>query len=674
MNTKTAIKNSLWRWNYIIPFVNKHRFDEKGTADLLRQIAKAYAQIHPVKTNDSKRTVGKDIRKLLETVQIEISADSQFVYFLDCTKTIAVPGIILGNFTLDYDKIIHGTFNELVARASGDDEFGRETAQVAVGVEHLVQRILERLKTAPVSESMREKSVGYFSRMLRAPAEHFDEALQRILFFNQILWQTRHRLNGLGRLDRILGDLYARDLALGILDQESASDMVLDFMNQLSRYADYKSDALQGDIGQIIVLGGLQTDGSYFSNELTHIFLKQQATLRKPDPKTLLRVSDKMPATLLRTAVECLTSATGSPLFSNDDVVIPALLDFGMPAEDAYAYCTSACWEPFIVGKSLDQNNIAVFDFFAALDEVLDSDEYSDYDSLVEEYLNRNQRCFADFLSSLDELKWARDPFVSLFTDNCTEKRQDISEGAACYNNYGVTTVALSNTVDSLLNIKALVFDDKRITWQALMRSRHNDFAEEPEIQAMLRNGRRFGRDDAQAAELADRITSRLSEQALEYRNRLGGTVKFGLSSPGYNLQGKKHAADLSGRKHGAPYNTHISCMNAPYTELVCFASQLQYNHQRFNGNVVDFFLPGQFLADNADKFLIFLKGAIRRGFFQMQMNIMDSATLIDARAHPENYAGLIVRVWGFSAYFNDLPESYKDLLIERALAAERVA
>lgn len=669
---KTTIKNELWRWNYIIPFVNRHRFDEKGAYDLLRRIVRAYYQIHPIKAHGETRTVGKDTRRLLETIQISVHLDSQFVYFLDCTKTIAVPGNVLGNFTIAYDKIIQGTFDELATRAIGNDHYGKEAEEVIEGVRQLVARIVETLKIVSLPKIVQEKRIRDFSRILDEPAEHFDEALQRILFFNQIMWQTRHRLNGLGRLDRILGDLYASDLVSGYLDCETAEVMVLDFLNQLSRYADYKSDALQGDIGQIIVLGGLEPNGSYFHNELTEIFLKEQAKLKKPDPKTLLRVSDKMPRDLLRGAVECLASATGSPLFSNDDVIIPALLDFGMPVEDAYSYCTSACWEPFIVGKSLDQNNIAVFDYFTTLDEILKSDPFSDYDSLVDAYLHRNEERFTQFLKSLDTLKWASDPLVSLFTDGCSEKRRDISDGAARYNNYGITTVALSNTVDSLLNIKRLVFEEKCCSWTALMQARKKDFEGEEELFAGLLGGKRYGRDDEEAEKLTNLITSSLSKQAKAYRNRLGGTVKFGVSSPGYLLQGKRNAADVSGRKSGQPYNTHISCMNAPYTEVVRFAAQLKYTDQRFNGNVVDFFLPGDFLQNNMDKFVLFLQGAIREGFFQMQMNIMDSKILIDAKAHPERHAGLIVRVWGFSAYFNDLPESYQDMLIERALAAEK--
>lgn len=84
------------------------------------------------------------------------------------------------------------------------------------------------------------------------------------------------------------------------------------------------------------------------------------------------------------------------------------------------------------------------------------------------------------------------------------------------------------------------------------------------------------------------------------------------------------------------------------------------------------FVSPG-FIDQNIDKFTVFMKGVIKCGYFQMQMNIMDSETLIDAKKNPDKYPGLIVRVWGFSAYFNDLPESYKDLFIERAVAAEKI-
>lgn len=675
MNIKTKIKNDMWRFNYILPFVKKYQFDEGGKSSVVKHILKTYMEIKPIH-GKGKRTVGLDTKELLSRVDISFDVNSRFVYFIDTKKTIAVPGNILSNFTLDYDKIVHGSFMDLATKAQGTDEYGMEAKLVIDGINILVKRIIDAIPLSQLSEELKEKHTEYFERILFAKAEHFEEALQRILFFNQIMWQTRHRLNGLGRLDKMLADLYQKDIDTDILTEEKACELVYDFLNQLSKYASYKSDALEGDIGQIIILGGNQPNGKYFCNGLTEIFLKEQANLKKPDPKTFLRVGKNMPDSLLKLAVSCLTAKTGSPLFSNDEVVIPVLKGFGMPNEDAYSYCVSACWEPYIVGKSLDQNNIMVFDYFKALDAVLNNGvEYRSIEELVESYIKENGKCFKEFLQSVDEMKWAKDPLVSIFMDGCAEKRKDVSEGAAKYNNYGITTVALSNVVDSLFNIKKLVFKDKKYSLAEMNKARVENFDSAPEMFIEVTSLKKsYGHDIAEVEALVNRITSSIASIAKSYHNALGGTVKFGLSSPGYNILSKKMSADFSGRKNGKPYNTHISCTDAGYTEIVGFAGKLEYGDQRFNGNVIDFFMTESLIDENTGKFVLFMKGAIASGFFQMQMNLIDSKTLIDAKAHPEKYKGLIVRVWGFSAYFNELPESYKDLLIERALAAEKVA
>ena len=117
----------------------------------------------------------------------------------------------------------------------------------------------------------------------------------------------------------------------------------------------------------------------------------------------------------------------------------------------------------------------------------------------------------------------------------------------------------------------------------------------------------------------------------------------------------------------------HISSdkENLPYTELIEFSANLDYSGHRFNGNVVDFMISPNFMEDNFDKIVDFFIASIKIGFFQMQVNVVSSETLIKAKKNPQDYPNLIVRVWGFSAYFNELPEEYKDLLIERALKSE---
>ena len=673
MSIKTKIKNDLWHINYVIPFTAKYL--QGGKFNYIKKALPVIAQLKVVK-GDGKRDISADTEALFEKVELQWDKSSSFFYWIDTKKTIAVRGNILSNFTLDYERIISGSFNNLADRAikvGGD--YGNRALHIKNAVETLKNRILKII----ASEDCKEANVleEEFSALLSCPAKHFHEGLQRILFFNQILWQTRHTLNGLGRLDKILDNLYTADLHDGILTSDDAYAMILDFLKCLSKWYSYKSAALLGDIGQIIILGGKEQDGSYFCNDLTYLFMRAQAELSRPDPKILLRVSDKMPDKLLSEAVQALTSKTGSPLLSNDTVIIPYLQNFGIEKDDAYNYCVSACWEPFIPGKSLDQNNIQTFDFFRPLDKMLRTgnlDTIDSYDSLLARYDGFLIQEWKEFLSSLDEFVWAVDPLVSVMTTGCTESGKDISEGGAVYNNYGVTSVGMGSICDSLLTIDRLVFQDHEYTLTQLNSFRKHNYADHDEVLAMLKNQEKhFAHDDERAAALVDHIME-VSNRALEkYRNPLGGRAKFGLSSPNYIKNAKKMAADFAGRTEGTPYGTHISCVDSPYTEVVKFAGKLHYGKYGFNGNVVDFFVSPGLLNENQEQFATFLKVAISVGFFQMQMNIIDSATLIDAKQHPEKYPGLIVRVWGFSAYFNDLPEDYQNLLIERAKANEAV-
>ena len=669
---KLWIKNCLWKYNYMIPLTTKYRM--AGKKEFLKKALPRMAHTEAVRGKAKRRCVAGDTLELMERVEIQYDPLLRFYYHIDENKTITVKGNILGNFPLDYRRIIEGSFYELADRAiRAGGEYGENAKIIKRAVDRLYQRILVYL-----NEGGHTFALGVFEGMLERKAEHFAEGLQRVLFFNQILWQTRHRLNGIGRIDHYLGELYQADIEAGCLDKKEAYELIKAFLTCLNQSYEFKSAALMGDIGQIIVLGGLTEDGVYFYNDLTGLFMQAHRELAYPDPKILLRVSKSMPDSVIRDAVECLQGRTGSPIFSNDDIITDKLIDFGFLPEDAYAYCVSACWEPFIPGKSSDQNNIVGFDLAEVFFDLLESTDLSEITSfkeLLKAYDRRLDRQLKIFVHSLDEYRWAEDPLLSMFTDSCTQNATDISRGGAVYNNYGFTTVGMASVCDSLLNIREYCFRQKKITLSELEKYRENDFQGCEDCYEELRAMRgHFGHDDKDSIALVNHIIHRCDRTVSGLRNCLGGRIKFGLSSPDYILAGKHSPADFAGRKCGMPYNTHISAEDAGYTELIGFAGDLAYGGCNINGNVVDFFVQPNILSDNKEKFEIFLKGAMRRGFYQLQMNIMDSATLIEARKYPERYKNLIVRVWGFSAYFNDLPEEYKERLIQRALKAEEAA
>jgi formate C-acetyltransferase len=271
-----------------------------------------------------------------------------------------------------------------------------------------------------------------------------------------------------------------------------------------------------------------------------------------------------------------------------------------------------------------------------------------------------------------EQVYW-RNTLYSVFVDGCRENKRDIVDGGAKYHNIGMTTVGLGNLVNALLNIKDFVFDRKELTLNEVKMICFADYeGREALIDDLKKKNPKYGQDEACVVELTNRMIKYASSITKEFRTKTGGRLKFGVSSPSYIMDSGKVHASFDGRKSGDPFIVHISNENlASYTELINFAGALDYGENRFNGNVVDFFVNPSFLHQNRQKMAMLLRAAVQVGFFQLQMNVVGSDTLIAAKKSPEKYQNLIVRVWGFSAYFTDLSEEYQNLLIERARAAE---
>ena len=208
-----------------------------------------------------------------------------------------------------------------------------------------------------------------------------------------------------------------------------------------------------------------------------------------------------------------------------------------------------------------------------------------------------------------------------------------------------------------------------------LNEERKNNFNDEKILNELKFQSLRYGKDEKEVIQLTNLIITWIGEYLKDKNNKYDGKYKFGLSAPSYIDESREFEATFDGRRIGEPFIVHISSdiTSNPYTELIQFASKLDYNKASFNGNVIDFMVTPSFIESNKEKFLDFLILSTKVGFFQMQMNVVSSEILIKAKKNPKEFPDLIVRVWGFSAYFNDLPEEYKNLLIERALKSEGI-
>ena len=685
-----AQDNSMGRRSITLAFLLRRltrRFGSKEKAS--SYLAK---NMHRFYITGSKFNKGTQIKNLFRKVDIHIPK-SGFIFFLDEFKHLSEDGHIIDNISIDYSRVLKSSvyeYNEFYFHPKAGRGFARDLSSDFIknqldaldGIELLIYRIIKKLRNS--NHKDRAKFARYFENMIDKPAEHFEEALQRILFYNQLLWQTGHGLNGLGRLDKILEDYYFDDLNSGFISQEEAYDLIKSFLRTLHTYYWYKSAALMGDTGQVIILGGKYDDEYgeyYFYNDLTYMFIRAIKDLQLPDPKVLLRVSSETPRDLIELSLETINTGIGSPLFSNDEVVIDKMIEFGYDKEDANNYVVSACWEPSAVGKGFEQNNINFISYLKPLNEFFDNEteqfleNVNNFGELFNSYKYYLKKDADELVAFLDNIEWNSDPLLSLFIDNCNEKNMDISQGGAKYNHYGITTVGLANTVNSLYAIKKLVFEDRKYSLNELNKMRKNNFKKDKYQDAYneLKSIKpRFGMDDEEILDISNDIIQFLEDCFKDYTNKFGGKIKFGLSAPSYISAGVEINASFDGRKASEPLSTHISLdTNKDFTEVLRFASKLDYGGAKFNGNVIDLMLSPDFIKNHSDKFTDFIYSSIKLGFFQMQMNVVDSKTLIEAKENPEAHPNLIVRVWGFSAYFNDLPEEYQDLLISRALKNE---
>ena len=289
---------------------------------------------------------------------------------------------------------------------------------------------------------------------------------------------------------------------------------------------------------------------------------------------------------------------------------------YGYKKEDTWNYGLSACWEPLIPGKSRDVNNYYTINLL----EPVTKTYYTDisYDEFCKKYFEKISEISNHIKDRIENCSFEKSEIFELFVENT-------------YNYFGITVSGFINCVKCFLNIK------------------HNTI-----------NNIDFDYTDAEFINEADMIFKNISNIVYP--------VKIGTSSPSYMNYSVRTTATPDGRKDFDFFELHISDNNAKdYSSTFIFASKLDYKENRFNGNVTDVVLSHDELIKNFDNIKEIIRTALEDGVFQIQVSILDYKTLVKAKANPELYPNLIVRVWGFSAYFKDLPEEYQNFVIERA-------
>lgn len=601
---------------------------------------------------------------------IDIPFDNFYIYPYDSLKLRILPqGITnLASITPDYGKILHSDINNISSLLSNSESsFSNRERLLITHIESLAERIHSKLENYKGNDCRQAQLYEYFGNLLITNPDSLDKAIQKLLFYNALLWQMWHWHNGLGRLDLVLYEYYAKDVQNGKIDRNAAKELILQLCKTLGKDTIFKSLSLWGDTGQYILLGGIDSEGNTVQNDLTEIFLEVFAENNMPDPKLILRVNRETSDKVWARAINSILTGCGSPLLMNEKVIMDGMVDFGYDKEDVWNVGTSACWEPLIIGKSFDQNNpFPNVPVIQSLNDFLNTTkEYESFDVFLDKYkpVLKDQ-----LLSNIHDIHFDVSPLFSLFFDDCIKRQKDFSCGGAKYSYHGVQIVSFPNLINALLNIKEIVFLHHYYTLEELSLAIKNNFIGHEDLKELLAsNNLKFGSTNPNVVALVLEMMTFISDVVSTVRVN-GERVKVGFSSSAYIEQARNIGASLDGRFAGGPFAVHISpvSQSIDIQEVIDFAGKLDYKGNRLNGNVVDFILPTSYMR-NSNKLTDILKSAITKGVFELQLNILDANTLRDAKAHPEKYPNLIVRVWGFSAYFNDLPEEYKDNLIRRA-------
>jgi len=568
-------------------------------------------------------------------------------------------------------------------------------------------------KQAEHEEADRKAELLEIARICRKvpmqPAETFQEALQSVWFLHVILQieSNGHSLS-YGRLDQYCLPYYQKSIADG-MKEEKACELLENFwirtftVNKVRSWSHTKFSA-GSPLYQNVTVGGQTIDGNDAVNELSCLILKTVARCHLPQPNLTVRYHNGLSDEFMKECIEVIKCGFGMPAFNNDEIIIPSFISLGVSKEDAYNYSAIGCVEVAVPGKwGYRCTGMSFLNFpktlLIALNDGVDidsgkrvsegnghfldmqsmSDVMNAWDKLVREFTRHS--VILDSCADMVLEQEVPDVLCSALTDDCIARGKTLKEGGAIYDFISGLQVGIANLADSLAAIKKCVYEDKSITRAELWDALSNNFAGEKgeKIRQILLGAPKYGNDDDYVDSLVVQGYDSYIDEIFKHKNTrfgrgpIGGTYYAGTSSISANVpQGAKTPATPDGRHAGEPLAegcspTHSMDVNGP-TSVLKSVSKLRAD--KITGGVLlnQKVAPSMLEKDrDRDKLLLLLRTFfdVLHGF-HIQYNVVSKDTLIDAQKHPEKHRDLVVRVAGYSAFFNVLSKNTQDDIIER--------
>ncbi len=564
----------------------------------------------------------------------------------------------LSNLSPDYKEILH---TGLLEKRKTADEYGRRVIDALIG-------LADRYREEAIRQG-KDELVETLAHVPRYGARTFRQALQFFRILHYGLWLENNYHVTVGRFDQYMYPYLKADLERGMYTDAETLALLEDFFISFNKDSDLYPGVQQGDNGQSLVLGGRDREGRSVFNRLSELCLEASEHLLLIDPKINLRVDRDTPLRIYELGSRLTKAGLGFPQYSNDDVVIPALEKLGYDPQDAADYVVAACWE-FIVPKvGADVANIGALSFPKAVDRALHEhlESCPDMEAFLECVRQEIVREADEICGNIMDLWFVPSPFMKIMMGG-----RDIAQGGK-YNNFGIHGTGIATAADSLAAIRLYVFDNKSVTPQRLIEAVDGNFEGENGLLAKLRyETPKMGQNNDLPDQLATRLLDWFAD-ALEGRvNCRGGCYRAGTGSAMFYLW---HAAEIGaspdGRRKGEPFGTNFSPSlfsdtKGPFSVIASFTKQ-HFNRAINGGPLTMEFSSGMFRDDDSvHKVALLVKTFIDRGGHQLQLNAVNLEDMKDAQQHPDRHRNLVVRIWGWSAYFVELDKEYQDHVIAR--------
>lgn len=672
----------------------------------------------------------------------------------------------IGHFTVKYEDVLSLGFEGIEARAQaelsaakvGDADYAKRAQFLSAVILSCRGAAEYARRYAALAREQAEKESGVrrtellqiaenCARVPAKPARSFYEACQSF-WFVQMLLQTESSGHSIspGRFDRYMYLYYRADLDAGKITREFAQELMDCLwvkLNDLNKVRD--KDSAEGFAGyslfQNLIVGGQDEQGNDATNDLSFHCIEASMHVQLPAPSLSVRVWNLSQEEFLMKAAKLTRTGIGLPAYYNDEVIIPALMSRGVSLEDARTYNIIGCVEPQKAGKTDGWHDAAFFNMCRPLELVFtggrdggeqvgvrtpDVSQITSFDDFMLAYRQQMEYFIglmvnADNAIDLAHAERCPLPFQSCMIDDCIKRGKSLQEGGAVYNFTGPQGFGIANVTDSLLAVKALVFEQKALTLSAFAKALADNFgqtldeahveelvtkiatqmassgqsvgekeialiyetvkensvspAQKREYDALLEKIAglpKYGNDIPQVDLFAREVAYTYTKPLQYYENPRGGKFQAGLYPVSANVPlGAQTGATPDGRLARTPIADGVgpaqgrdtngptaACNSVARLDHIIASNGTLFN-QKFHPSA----LSG---TEGLQKFTALVRAFFDQKGMHMQFNVVSRETLLDAQAHPEQYRNLVVRVAGYSALFTTLSKSLQDDIINR--------